>query len=682
VAAVAPQPNDGVEVLPVGRSSRKESHQGFLQPLWQGLRRGLQQGFWQRCWFALVTVGVSAYQVLPPLRQLSRVVPTASGSVADPLFNLWAVRTSLGNLRNNPGRLLQANIFWPRRDALAFSDSLLGYAPIYGFFSALTGRNHVLAYNITLLLMYVLGTFMVYLFCKFFGCSRIVSLIGALIFTTLPYRSAEVVHLQLTGVWIVLGSIYFLLRWFESRRARWIVLSSLFIAWAWYVSAYLVILGAVSAVTIGLVWLVRRNARAKVTVNDIGAVVLAAVLAGVAVSPTFSTYANIQKGRWLDRPLEQLIRIRVFGVVPSTLYRSADLASGFPAGPDALLPSPLLILVVLMTMVMGIVVARRVGVRSTNSGGGVALSERQPIEREPIEREPIEREPFERERIAPIEPVADVGRRRRQQFAVPIACAVVVSVLFTVGPGHGFLSWFFLQLRGIAGLRSIRDTSRFAIVPFAFGCVALAVAFEYLRTSAAKRLWLAVGSIACVVPIEASYRPSYTPARWETSSYSANEFLSRSRRGVVIELPMPTDTSQLENATGVRQLRSLHDGLPRALGLSGGLPPEVTFPFHAARAFPNEEALAQLRVLRVSYLILHGSDGRVDCADEYSPAELRELTRLLRRSPNVAEVTKTGRSVVVELLTDPPAGVDASIQLPPTKREGATCSAPVLGEIS
>jgi hypothetical protein len=655
-------------------------------------------------WF----IATCAYQTLPSPGLLSSRVTTASGAVGDPSFNMWALRTSLSNLLDRPNRLLYANIFWPRTDGLAFSDSLIGYAPVYGAISALTGRNHTLAYNLLLWGMYALGAVFVYELCRFLDATSGPAVLGAVLFATLPYRSAEVVHLQLTGCWLVFAALIALMKWMETRRTRWILVSGALVGVCWYVSVYLVLVCAVTFVSVGVVWLVRRSRRSPVILRDAFSLAGAVFVFLAFLAPTISSYLRIQKGGWLARPVEQIVVIRHARLVPSTFYRAVAAQTGSPAGPDSLVPSPLGVLVIIAAIVLAIVAALT-SKKKVEATGVSATAE--VVAQGAQDAQESRQHSTGAQRASLAQNAADELNDRGRTFGVPLLVASIANALLAIGPRHGLLSTVFLAARNIGGFKSIREPSRFAVVPLALIAVFCADSFSRFLEShlvkgngkgpakgktipanssksssgkPSRAISLVICTLSIILPLEALYRPANTAMTWPAPDEAVNTFLASRPGGVVVEEPMPTSTDQLDNVTGIRQVRSLIDGRPRIVGLSGGLPPEVTFPFHAARAFPAPEALQQLRALGVRYIVLHGVSGAAapspsaqqttPCADVYSSSEIDEFVRNLPNAQDVERIDRAGSGAVVTLRSEPITGVDVARELPATVRNGPNCT--------
>ncbi|MEA2423416.1 MAG: hypothetical protein QOF55_2515, partial [Thermoleophilaceae bacterium] len=87
---------------------------------WTDIRR------WEPLLAALGSVVAALAMHWPLPLHLGRDVPRDLG---DPLPQAWQVAWDGHALLHQPLDFFQANVFWPLRNSLAFSDALVGYAP-------------------------------------------------------------------------------------------------------------------------------------------------------------------------------------------------------------------------------------------------------------------------------------------------------------------------------------------------------------------------------------------------------------------------------------------------------------------------------------------------------------------------------------------------------------------------
>jgi hypothetical protein len=84
---------------------------------------------------------------------------------SDTQLNLWILAWDAHALRHAPSQLFNANIFYPEPGTLAYSETLLGYLPIFGPILWLRG-SPALAYNAIILFSFAAAGFAMYLLAR------------------------------------------------------------------------------------------------------------------------------------------------------------------------------------------------------------------------------------------------------------------------------------------------------------------------------------------------------------------------------------------------------------------------------------------------------------------------------------------------------------------------------------
>ncbi|GAA4210757.1 hypothetical protein [Actinocatenispora rupis] len=199
---------------------------------------------------------------------------TVPQDIYDPLLQTWQVAWDGHALLTNPLHLWDSNTFYPEHDTLAYSDSLLGYAPL-----GMIGSGPVAAlvrYNVLYVLVHALAFVGTYALCRQVGARRAAAAMAAAAFAYAPWRLAHGGHLNILSTGGIALALAMLARGHgvtlrrdapPQRRIRW--------GWAlggWLVAAWQVTLGfglgLPFAYVLGLVvvvgcviWLVRRIRR-------------------------------------------------------------------------------------------------------------------------------------------------------------------------------------------------------------------------------------------------------------------------------------------------------------------------------------------------------------------------------------------------------------------------------------
>jgi hypothetical protein len=131
----------------------------------------------------------------------------------------WAMITAFRNFVTQPFALMQGNAFYPVGLSLTFSEPLFVPALLAGPINALTG-NPVLAYNVTLLVFWVLSGWCMYAVAIRVTRDQTAALLAALIFTLCPYRTEMYLEFNMEMVFGIPLAIYGLVRFLESQRPR------------------------------------------------------------------------------------------------------------------------------------------------------------------------------------------------------------------------------------------------------------------------------------------------------------------------------------------------------------------------------------------------------------------------------------------------------------------------------
>ncbi len=171
----------------------------------------------RRAVFAVLGV-IALYAVLTLIMtypQIRMVNSGVSPDLGDPLFSTWRVSWFAHQLPRDPLHLFDANIFYPERDTLAFSDAMivpsLMIAPLLWM-----GAPPLLACNILLLSGFALSGAAMFLLVRSLTRSTGAAVVSGFIFAFLPYRYMHYAHLELQmAMWMPLCL------WALHRTAAW-----------------------------------------------------------------------------------------------------------------------------------------------------------------------------------------------------------------------------------------------------------------------------------------------------------------------------------------------------------------------------------------------------------------------------------------------------------------------------
>lgn len=153
---------------------------------------------WRRA--ALWSVGVvGLYAALtlamtyPQVRVLDRGV---SVDIGDPLLSTWRLAWVAHQLPIDPWHLFDANIFYPERATLAFSDSMIVPGLMAAPFLWL-GVPQLLVYNVLLLAGFALSGAAMFLLVRALTRHTGAAVVAGFVFAFLPYRYMHYAHLEL-----------------------------------------------------------------------------------------------------------------------------------------------------------------------------------------------------------------------------------------------------------------------------------------------------------------------------------------------------------------------------------------------------------------------------------------------------------------------------------------------------
>lgn len=134
----------------------------------------------------------------------------------DALLNAWIVSWNLHQLPRDPLHLFDANIFYPEKGTLAYSENLVT-GSLLAAPAALVSDNPILLVNVALFGAFVSTGLATFVLAFELTGDRAAALLGGLVFTYAPYRWAHVPHLQLQLAFGIPLSLLFV-RWLVAGR--------------------------------------------------------------------------------------------------------------------------------------------------------------------------------------------------------------------------------------------------------------------------------------------------------------------------------------------------------------------------------------------------------------------------------------------------------------------------------
>ncbi|MCZ7438758.1 hypothetical protein O7598_20265 [Micromonospora sp. WMMC241] len=172
----------------------------------------------------------------PTLRHPATTIP---GDLGDPTLQAWQVAWSGHALLSNPLGLWHSNTFYPERYTYAYSDTLLGYAPIGMLGSGFEAA--VVRYNVLYVLLHALAFLGAYALARQLGANRWGGAVAGVAWAYAPWRLAHAGHLNILSSGGIALALAMLARghgWSlrhgyrpERRRPGWALAGWLTAAW-------------------------------------------------------------------------------------------------------------------------------------------------------------------------------------------------------------------------------------------------------------------------------------------------------------------------------------------------------------------------------------------------------------------------------------------------------------------
>jgi hypothetical protein len=210
----------------------------------------------------------------------------------DAKFTAWVLHWDYHQVFHDPLHLYDANIFYPARYTLAFSENLFG-AALFAFPLYAAGVSTLAAYNLIFLLGVFLSALSAWALARYVTGDAVASLFAGLVYAFVPWRMSQIPHIQFQwGAFLAL-SLLFLLKYLDEGRRRQQALFALLFAWNAATNVHYAIF---SALLLALVLAYEGVARTNPEIGHRAAgSLLAAALAGLVVLPLYVPYATASR---------------------------------------------------------------------------------------------------------------------------------------------------------------------------------------------------------------------------------------------------------------------------------------------------------------------------------------------------------------------------------------------------
>jgi hypothetical protein len=500
---------------------------------------GRQRGWREPAIVLLGAVALTAVMTYPLAFHLDSIGRTDN---FDGQFSIWNVAWVARTLVVDPIHVFDANIFYPRRWTLAYSEANLG-AGALAIPAYWATRNPYVATNFVTLLSFVLSGLGTYYLVRYLSQDRRAAAISAICFAYCPYVFARFSHIQLLMTAGLPFSMLAFHRLVDRPAAgRAVVLGLVMAAQAISCGYY----GVFAMLMIGFsVIVVATTRRLWTDVRYWSAIATAGFVAVAVVLPLFVPYIILQRTTGFARSLEEG---RAFAAdwrayLASSAYSHAWMLNLLGHWKDVAFPGFL---------------ATALGV----TGAIHAWSDR--------------------------------GRSR--EIALLYGGFAVLSCWASFGPGGGLYTALY---HVVPGFTLLRAASRFSIVVvFALSVLAGIAVADILRREIRPALMsvalgvVALGDLAVpmpfrpVPPVDAVYR-----------------FLATLPRGPVLEMPVYSQHFAFIRSSYM--LASTFHWMPLVDAYSDYIPQDFNNNLEILGDFPNREAFALLEPSRVRYAVFH-----------------------------------------------------------------------------
>ena len=262
--------------------------------------------WWRAAGVIVLFIALTAFMTYPQVRLLTTGVSVNEG---DALFSTWRLAWVAHQLPRDPLNLFNANIFYPERGTLAFSDAMLVPALMAAPLLWL-GVPQLTVHNVVFLSGFALSGAGMFLLVRSLTGSTGAALLAGFVFAFLPFRYVHYAHLELQmAQWMPL-CLWAFHRTFERGRIRDGLLTGFFLALqclsSWYYGIFFATFLAPVAVAM-LIGQGSARARASLRALAAGAALTTIIVVPMAI-PYFAARQHVG-----ERPESE---IRFYSAVP------------------------------------------------------------------------------------------------------------------------------------------------------------------------------------------------------------------------------------------------------------------------------------------------------------------------------------------------------------------------------
>lgn len=159
----------------------------------------------------------------------------------DPLYNTWVINWNIHALLTNPLRLFDANVFYPYKNTLVFSDVFLAPS-LMALPLLLLTRNPLAAYNLLVIFFYAFSGWAMFLLARHLTQNVYISFLVGMAYAFSSYRYAHMGHLQLLSDGFLVLAVLFAHKYLRLQQFKYLSLAGIFLiiqaSSSWYYGIY------------------------------------------------------------------------------------------------------------------------------------------------------------------------------------------------------------------------------------------------------------------------------------------------------------------------------------------------------------------------------------------------------------------------------------------------------------
>jgi hypothetical protein len=493
----------------------------------------------------------------------------------DAQLNAWILAWVEHTLPRDPMHLFQANIFYPARDVLAFSEPLIVPA-ILGAPVAWLGGSPVLVYNLMVIAGFALSALAAYALMLRWTHDRIAALLAGTTFAFNTHTLTRLAHVQglhIYGLPMALLATDRIITDGRTRHGVWLAAWMIILA---YTSGYLLVFASIS-VAIAIIVRVREWLPRWRTV--LASVAVATGAAALLILPLWIPYHRAATEQGMSRSLQAVADYSAtpkgYLAAAGTIHRSTWSGRFFRDPVDSFFPG-----IVLIVMAVA----------------AVALSFRGGRNEEPT------------------------LTRRRVLMLIVIGAAGVVLSLGTATPVYGWIYTIFPPMHGLRA--AARFGNLFLLAMSALAAFGLAQLRRRVPSAIAPTIGVAALVLANAEALRAPF--DYRPFTGIPRLYA---LLADQPHVVLAEVPFYPRQAVFENAEYV--LNSTTHWQPLMNGYSGYTPASYVDYANVFWYFPRDYAIDAMKRAGVTHVMVHPDRFGHDAADVLRQVDARQDFELL-----------------------------------------------------